>query len=450
MRPLILLILSLLLGTAGACDTDVPESDADTDIDADADIDGDTDADIDGDTDADIDGDTDADSDADEDAGSPVEGCGTADECARDTDCPAPLLCAGGRCEPALWSGSPSCGTDWDRCLAGAFPDPCFSESGPSGDCPSRPEPIRPPGCFSFLELGAAGTEDDALVLRLLHDQWAQSMASTTPPRPKVVMALGDSISESMAYLSASSFDCELPDFDFTDGYRLVGQPDLWDTPRTAASGETAEWGLGVLQDTEWYEQIRPEVVTVMFGTNELWGGWQGLDQYMQNMRAIVDELLDRGVIPLLLTLPPGTYEMTRDREICEQWCERLTPNYETEHYAQAVRDLAAERLLPLVDVHRRMTEFDRPDFSALLSDGVHPCRTTDCRPGAAPGGAFLRDDAVLRMYKYLEWTVMTRCPGAEPPEAPPGYRWDPEDRGANFAGAAPRAYCPDPYITCP
>ncbi len=452
-----LLLTVLLAASTAACPEPVgwgdADADSDSDVDSDSDADADVDADVDADADADVDADVDSDADADADSDEPLyppEGCGPAAECSGDSACPAGELCAGGRCAPIVWASSPSCSTWGSGCEGGSFPDRCYSEADPSS-CPSRAETIYAPACYSFLELGAPGAEDDALVMRLVHDLWQRGQRAGDPPRPKVLMAVGDSISETLAYLTARSFDCQLPDFDFSDGYRVAGQSGgFFETVETAMSGQRAEWGRSVVEGGAWYDAIRPEVATVMFGTNELWGGDEGLAEYVDDMRAIVDGLLSRNVIPILITPPPGTYSVDTGRAICGRWCEPTRPAYRTEDFAQAVRDLAAERLLPLVDLHRRYMEFDRPSWTSLLGDGVHPCfDAEDCPAGFQAGGCQVRDDAVLRMYKWLEAWAMGRCAHHAPPAAPAGYSWDDSSVLSNFRGASPRSYCPDPVVGC-
>jgi lysophospholipase L1-like esterase len=261
-------------------------------------------------------------------------------------------------------------------------------------------------------------------------------------------MALGDSISASLDYITSRTWECSLPDFPFEAGYRLVGQPDTWDAVLSAVGGTTAEWGRWFLENEPWHRRIRPEMATVMFGTNELWNGIAGLETYVTHMRAIVNELLGREVIPILVILPPGTYPIFGSRDICGEWCGNLVVNYRTEDFAQAVRDLAAERLVPLVDLHRRFQEYDKGSWDALLSDGVHLCHQ-DCPPGVELTGCEIRDDAVLRMIKFLEASALDRCPDSSPPPRPPGYQWNPDDVLSNFRGAEPKSYCPDPVVIC-
>lgn len=438
----------------GAADGD-GDGDADMDVDVDADGDGDGDADSDTDGDADSDGDSDADSDTDSDGDTdepryPPEGCGPAPDCTLDSQCGPGESCAAGHCRASAWDGDPLCGTWGTDCLFGPFPDDCYAAGVDPASCPTRADTVYAPSCDPYLELGAPGPEDDARVMRLLHDLWARGQGSASPPRPKVLLAVGDSISESAGYLSARYLDCMVPDFSFADGYRLIGQNDgFFETVATAQSGETADWGREVLSREDWYTGIRPEMATVMFGTNELWGGAEGLQEYVDDLRAIVDRLLQHNVIPILMTIPPGTYDVIRSREICGEWCDRLSTTYTTEDFAQAVRDLAAERSLPLVDLHARYLAFDRPSWRALFDDGVHPCLGEYCEGDVDIGGCELRDDLVLRMYKWIELWALGRCACTSPPDPPAGYTWSDDDVLSNFRGAAPRSYCPDPVARC-
>jgi lysophospholipase L1-like esterase len=367
--------------------------------------------------------------------------------CLSDSECPEGQVCVAGRCGAVGWEPGANCTVASSGCTSGGFPDQCY-QNGAFIHCPARTESIAEPACVSFLELGAPGEADDRQVTRLMYDLWKQGQQEARPPRARVVMALGDSISATHHYITARAFGCELPDFPFDGGYRLVGQPETWDTVITATGSTTAEWGRRLLESGEWYRSIRPEMATVMFGTNELWNGSEGLETYVTHMRAIVDRLLERRVIPILVTLPPGTYPIFNARTICGQWCPDLAVNYRTGDFAQAVRDLAAERLVPLVDLHRRFTEYGKDSWGSLLSDGVHPCHQ-DCPPGTEITGCQLHDDAVLRMIKFLEARALDRCPGSGPPPRPPGYRWNDADVLSNFRGAVARPYCPDPVAIC-
>ena len=309
-------------------------------------------------------------------------------------------------------------------------------------------------------------------MLRRLHDLWKVGRSQNPPTRPRVVLAVGDSISDTKAYITDASFDCALPDFSFEAGYRLLGQPGTFETVRTAKSGATARWGQEVVSDDTWWREVRPEVATVAFGTNELWSGDDSLDSYARNLRGIVDRLAERGVLPVLVTPPPGLFRPAGPREVCGRRIEPAERAYEVADFADVVRQVAAERSLPVVDVYRRFIGFDRPQavptvwralgicrdpsdertcdrslwWRTLLGDVAHPCARR-CPPGVDIRGMDLRTDAILRMYRYLERAAMERCRGARPPPAPDGYRWDPADPLASLRSGPDRSYCPDPVL---
>ena len=71
---------------------------------------------------------------------------------------------------------------------------------------PLRTDPDRD----LVLECQATAEEGFGGAFRRLYDLWRRGQESAEAPRPKVLMAVGDSISESWAFLSAGSFDCQV------------------------------------------------------------------------------------------------------------------------------------------------------------------------------------------------------------------------------------------------
>ncbi|MFA6543301.1 MAG: exo-alpha-sialidase [Limisphaerales bacterium] len=130
--------------------------------------------------------------------------------------------------------------------------------------------------------------------------------------------------------------------------------------------------------------QHKPRVVVVQFGINDaavdVWktppatGSRVKLADYEANLRAIIAEVRKQGARPVLMTSNPT------------RWTARLKEMYgkppylpdEADgfdkpvlaNYCEAVRKLAAELSIPLVDVHEAFLAKD-PD--KLLLDGMHP-----------------------------------------------------------------------------
>ena len=123
--------------------------------------------------------------------------------------------------------------------------------------------------------------------------------------------------------------------------------------------GQTATWAITTPIGAESspllaeIDAIRPRFMIVMFGTNDL--GWNQPKQYLADMRTLVETLLDRGVIPILSTIPHYHAE----------WAEPRVPLYNG-----IVRYLAEHYRLPLMDYWQVLD--DLPGHG-LWDDGVHP-----------------------------------------------------------------------------
>jgi len=134
-------------------------------------------------------------------------------------------------------------------------------------------------------------------------------------------------------------------------------------------SGTRSEWPLRVgdqhptLSNIEhWLHKLEPELAVVMWGTNDL--GPDDLLTYTNNMRQVIQACKDYGTIPLLSTIPPRR-------------------NYDTKsaQFAQAMRDLAVELSVPLIDYNQEILT-RRPggtwDGTLISGDGVHPSYDPD------------------------------------------------------------------------
>jgi lysophospholipase L1-like esterase len=178
---------------------------------------------------------------------------------------------------------------------------------------------------------------------------------------------------------------------------RIFGRPGFFpDDLQTAASGMTAEWGLkgdngwgGVvnLRYPRTYvdvdggrspigkRQAYPELATIMFGTNDLrnyvtrvraWDASPAAERknraaFVRDMGAIAQWFTKQGVVPLLLTMPPGTYEA---------WSVKVGNETLGPLWVEDVRKLGREIHVPVFDVNRLV--LDQESWESLLADGVH------------------------------------------------------------------------------
>lgn len=120
--------------------------------------------------------------------------------------------------------------------------------------------------------------------------------------------------------------------------------------------------------------ELRPRIVTVMYGTNDSFvdpgssASRISREEYKANLRAIVAGLLLRGIEPVLMTEP--------------RWSDKApvnglgeSPNLQLALYMEACREVAAECRVPLVDHFARWTEAraDGQDLDTWTTDGCHP-----------------------------------------------------------------------------
>ena len=130
-----------------------------------------------------------------------------------------------------------------------------------------------------------------------------------------------------------------------------------------------------------------PDVVTIFFGINDsavdVWKGATeprvGLEEYRNNLRAMIGAIRGAGATPILLTPNPVSWtpelqklygQKPYEPDSADGWNVLLM------HYAEAVRRIAAEENVELVDVDRMLRDYaaERGHHTEdLLLDGMHP-----------------------------------------------------------------------------
>ena len=120
--------------------------------------------------------------------------------------------------------------------------------------------------------------------------------------------------------------------------------------------------------------ELRPDVVTIMYGTNDSYvdkgktASRISRDQYRDNLVRLVSELLWRGITPVLMTEP--------------RWADDAKPNGVGEHpnvrlekYVEACREVAALWRVPLVDHFAGWSKAkkDGVTLREWTTDGCHP-----------------------------------------------------------------------------
>jgi lysophospholipase L1-like esterase len=187
----------------------------------------------------------------------------------------------------------------------------------------------------------------------------------------------GDSITITMAYWAPLRYDHKNLDgsaqkaFDLVNAYMLKDCWDKWKGPDFGNNGSmTIRWADENVD--RWLKKLNPEVVLIMFGTNDL--NQLKIDEYETKTRTVVKKCLDNGAIVILSTIPPRSGRLDQSRQ-----------------FTEVIKKIAADTKVPLVDyfgecLKRRPDDWDGTlakfndgnkdvyDVPTLISkDGVHP-----------------------------------------------------------------------------
>jgi len=210
--------------------------------------------------------------------------------------------------------------------------------------------------------------------------EWVQAMRTVHAKftgKPGTFAQFGDSITVSMAYWAglrwgAKGLNAQAQKaYELVKGYMLQDCWDKWKGGDYGSEGSmTIRWAHENVDP--WLKSLNPEVVLIMFGTNDL--NQLKLDEYQQKTRQVVQKCLNNGTVVILSTIPPRSGQLDKCRQ-----------------FAEAVRKLATDMKVPVVDyleevLKRRPDDWDgtMPRFKdvpgdeyqvpTLISrDGVHP-----------------------------------------------------------------------------
>jgi hypothetical protein len=215
----------------------------------------------------------------------------------------------------------------------------------------------------------------------------------------------GDSITVTMAFWSPLPYARKNAPPEMERAFKIVNdymRPECWGWKGPDfgnEGGKTVKWALE--HADEWLKKLNPEVVLIMFGTNDL--THVSVDDYRLQLRALVQKCLDNGTIVILSTIPPRSGFLGKSAE-----------------FAEAARQIAAESKIPLVDYHaeilkrrpedwdgssEKFKDYEGYDVPTLISrDGVHPSHPVKYRDDYSEealkcNGYSLRNYLVLLSY---------------------------------------------------
>jgi lysophospholipase L1-like esterase len=193
--------------------------------------------------------------------------------------------------------------------------------------------------------------------------------ASSARPRPVTIVALGDSITKGVRAGVADE-----------QTFAALLEAEL---NQTSGSVRVVNVGIGgeqtdqALKRLDQIVELKPDVVTVMYGTNDSYvdrgksASRLTLAEYQSNLGRIVAELLRRGILPVLMTEPRWSDDAAPNG-VGEN------PNARLEPYIAVCREMAQAWRVPLVDHFSRWTvaRENGANLREWTTDGCHPNAT--------------------------------------------------------------------------
>ena len=225
----------------------------------------------------------------------------------------------------------------------------------------------------------------------------------------------GDSITDSRAFWSGLPYARRNASPKMQSAFELVNRymkKRCWDQKGPEfgnQGGQTIRWAERHID--RWLKELNPEVALIMFGSNDL--RRVSLEEYTSKTRTVVKKCLDNGTVVILSTIPPRHGRVD-----------------ESARFAEAVRKIAEELHVPLIDYHaeilrRRPNDWDGAadsfrqykgyDVPTLIArDGVHPSNPKRYRndysaEGLRNNGFALRNYLTLMMYAEVITRVLKK-----------------------------------------
>lgn len=135
-------------------------------------------------------------------------------------------------------------------------------------------------------------------------------------------------------------------------------------------------------------DDYQPRMVTIECGIYDVEENVP-LDEYRKNMARALDLILDRGAIPILNTIPPFKAQLDRTRR-----------------FNEALRDLAKERGLPVLDLEREILTRRPDDWFGNLMDRIH---LTAGQTGGNPAAEPTAENLMKSGYQLRGWLTVQK-----------------------------------------
>lgn len=248
---------------------------------------------------------------------------------------------------------------------------------------------------------------------------WAEPMKKVHAKftgKPGTLALFGDSITMTKAFWSPLAYAPKNLADPLGTNLGLVKKymiDDCWSkwrgTEYGSESGKTMRWAEENV-DT-WLKKLNPEVVVLLFGTNDL----NGIEakEYDTRSRAVIEKCLKNGSVVILTTIPP-----------------RAKMEKKAAEFAEVSRKIAADLKLPLIDYHAEILKLRPEDWNGglpqfkddtakdgyqaptlIAGDGVHPSNPSKFQDYSAESlkknGYQLRSVLTLNAYAEVIRSVL-------------------------------------------
>lgn len=180
---------------------------------------------------------------------------------------------------------------------------------------------------------------------------------------------------------------------DATDGWWLCRMEIVPYRAHTAESGLTSAMLLaggkrGLAPLEKLLDDFKPRMTTIECGIYDVEDGVP-LDKYRKNIAQALDLVLDRGCIPILNTIPPFKAQLGRTAE-----------------FNIALRALAKERSIPVLDLEREILTRRPDDWYGTLMNRIH---LTAAEAGGSPGAAPTAENLRNSGYQLRGWLTVQK-----------------------------------------
>ncbi|MDP1562917.1 MAG: SGNH/GDSL hydrolase family protein [Pirellulaceae bacterium] len=164
--------------------------------------------------------------------------------------------------------------------------------------------------------------------------------------------------------------------------------------------GGTARAVFG--QPSDGFERLKsdlkftqPTVVLVAYGANESFAGAGGLEKFRVGLGRLLDMVQETGGRPVLLTPPPF-------EDLGPPLPSMQVANENLGLYCQAIRELAAQRNLAVLDLHSRISAAPKP-AQARTENGVHLSQT-----GTAEVSRIMAEELLGKKSTDAQWMQLS------------------------------------------